>query len=79
MVRFLKFTKKKRDIWEVWKVFLQINLKKNSSNFFYISSLDVNFENLTIEFHVPYVLNMHIKFRSNKILFTIGSINLFFI
>ena len=25
----------------------------------------VNFENLTIEFHVPYVLNMHIKIRSN--------------
>ena len=39
----------------------------------------VNFKNLTIEFHVPYVLNMHIKFHSNRMLFTIRSINLFFI
>ena len=39
----------------------------------------VNFENLTIELHVPYVLNMHIKFRLNWILFIILSINLFFI
>ena len=39
----------------------------------------VNFENLTIEFHVPYVLNIHIKFRSNRMLFTIRSINLFVI
>ena len=39
----------------------------------------VNFENLTIEFHVLYVLNMHIKFRSNRMLFTIRSINLFVI
>ena len=61
------------------KVSLKTSLKRNSSNFSYISLLDVNFENLTIEFHVPYVLNMHIKFRSNRILFTIWSINLFFI
>ena len=33
------------------KVFLQIN-------FSYISFLGVNFENLTVEFYVPYVLNM---------------------
>ena len=42
----------------------------------------VNFENLTVKFYVPYVsqvLNMQIKFRSNWILFTILSINLFFI
>ena len=39
----------------------------------------MNFENLTIEFHVPYVLNMHIKIRSNWMLFTIRSIKLFFI
>ena len=39
----------------------------------------VNFENLTIELHVPYVLNIHIKFRLNWILFIILSINLFFI
>jgi len=41
--------------------------------------LSVNFENLIVEFHVPYVLNMYIKFCSNRILFTIQSINLFFI
>ena len=29
----------------------------------------MNFENLTVEFHVPYVLNMHIKFCSKRILF----------
>ena len=40
----------------------------------YISFLGVNFENLTVKFHV---LNMHIKFRSNRMLFTIESINLF--
>ena len=50
---------------------------RNSSNFSYISFLDVNFGNLTVEFHVPYVLNMHIKFRSNRMLFTIRLINLF--
>ena len=38
----------------------------------------MNFENLTVEFHVPYVLNMHIKFHSNRMLFTIRLI-LFFI
>ena len=53
--------------------------RENSSNFSYISFLSVNFENLTVEFHVSYVLNMHIKFHSNWILFTIWSINLFFI
>ena len=45
----------------------------------YISFLGVNFENLTIKFHVLYVLNMHIKFRSNRMLFTIESINFIFI
>ena len=60
------------------KVFLQTNLKRtilNFSNIFFY----VNFENLTVEFHVPHVLNMHIKFHSNQMLFTIGLINLFFI
>ena len=27
--------------------------------------LGLNFENLIVEFHIPYVLNIHIKFRSN--------------
>ena len=33
--------------------------------------LVVNFENLTVEFYVPYVLNMHFKFRSNQMLYAI--------
>ena len=47
------------------KVSLQTSLEKNSSKLSYISFLGVNFENLIIEFYVPYVLNMHIKFYSN--------------
>ena len=61
------------------KVSLQTSLERNPSNLSYIPFLGVNFKNLTVEFHVPYVLNMHIKFHSNRILFTIWSINLFFI
>ena len=33
--------------------------------------LVVNFENLTVEFYVPYVFNMHFKFRSNQMLYAI--------
>ena len=59
------------------KISLQTSIEGNSSNLSYISFFFfVNFKNLTIEFHVSYILNMHIKFRSNHILFTI---NLFFI
>ena len=58
---------------------LQISLERNPSNLLCVFFSGVNFENLTIEFHIPYVLNMHIKFLSNRILFTIRSINLFFI
>ena len=47
--------------------------------YIYIYFFFVNFENLTVEFHVSYVLNVHFKFRSNWILFTIRSMNLFFI
>ena len=53
-------------------------LERNFLNFSYLF-FGVNFENLTVEFHILYVLNMHIKFRSNRMLFTIRSINLFFI
>ena len=60
------------------KVYLQTNLKKNPSNFSYIFLLNVNFENLIVGMHVLYVLTTYIKFRSNRILFTIWSINLFF-
>ena len=59
------------------KVSLQITLEKNFLNFLYIFFFSVNFENLTIKFHVPYILNIHIKFRLNWILFIIQSINLF--
>ena len=58
------------------KVSLQICLKRNFLNFSDIFFLGVNFENLTIEFYVPYVFNMSIKFCSNQ-LFTIRSTNLF--
>ena len=39
--------------------------------------LDVNFENLTIELRVIYILNTHVKFCLNWMLFTIQLINLF--
>ena len=61
------------------KAFLQISLERNFSNFSYNLFLGVNFENLIVKFHVLYVLNMHIKFCSNWMLFTIRLINLFFI
>ena len=54
-------------------------VERGFSNLSYIFTLDVNHENLTIEFYVLYVLNMHTKFLLNQILFTIQSINLFFI
>ena len=47
------------------KVSLQTSLEENFLNFSYIYILSVNFENLTVEFHVPYVLNIHMKFGSN--------------
>ena len=58
---------------------LQTSLERNSSNFLYISFLSMNFKNPTVEFHVLYILNMHVKFHSSWILFTIKFINLFFI
>ena len=36
------------------------------------------FKNLTIELHVPYIFNTNVKFCDNRILFTIWSINLYF-
>ena len=38
----------------------------------------MNFENLTDGLYNFYVLNLHVKFRSNQVLFTIQSIYLFF-
>ena len=41
--------------------------------------IDTYFKNLIIELHVFYVLNTHVKFFANWMLFIIWSINLFFI
>ena len=41
-------------------------------------SMFIYFESLSTGVLVLYVLNMHIKFHVNQILFTIRSINLFF-
>ena len=57
----------------------KVSLQRETFQTSYISLFCVNFENLTVKFHIPYVLNIHIKFRSNWILFTIRSINSFFI
>ena len=65
------------------KVSLQTCLDRNFQTshiyiyIFYLFILYVNLENLTIEFYVPYVLNMHIKFCLNWIFFITRSINLF--
>ena len=37
----------------------------------------MNFKNLTVELHVFYIRNTHVKFPLNQILFTIQSINSF--
>ena len=53
------------------KISLQTSLKRDFSNFLYIFLLNLNFKKLIIKLHVLYVLNMHVKFYSNQILFTI--------
>ena len=45
------------------------SLERNFSNSSYIFLLCVNFENLTIGLHIFYVLNTHVKFNSNRMLF----------
>ena len=45
--------------------------RENPLNYFYNVLFYVNFKNLTIELHILYVLNIHVKFCSNRILFTI--------
>ena len=37
----------------------------------------MNFKNLTVKLHVFYILNLYVKFCSNRLLFIIQSINLF--
>ena len=38
----------------------------------------IYFENITVGLYILYIFKMHIKFCANKMLFTIQSINLFF-
>ena len=45
----------------------------------YYGLLNVNFENSTIGLHVFYVFNIHVKFHSNWMLFTIRSKNLYLV
>ena len=54
------------------KVWLQIKIPSKKIN------IVIYFENLTIELHILYVLNIHIKFYINQMLFTIRFIILFF-
>ena len=42
-------------------------------------NMTIYFENITFKLHVLYILNTHVKFRTNQMLFTIRSINLIFI
>ena len=59
------------------KVSLRTSLERNPTNSSHIFILSVNFENLTVEFHALYVLNIHIKFLSIWMLSIIQSINFF--
>ena len=57
-----------------------INLNmENISNSFYIFLLNVNFKNITVRLHDLYVLNTHIEFHLNRILFTVRSIKIIYI
>ena len=61
---------------------MKTRILRNSSNFLYIYIyifFVVNFENLTVEFYILYILNKHIGFYINQMLFIIQPINLFFI
>ena len=70
--RLLILMEMKRKLVTLDKVFLQTSLKRNIIISSYIFLLNVNFENLTDELYVLYVL----KFCSNQMLFTIRSISL---
>ena len=61
------------------KASLQTNFERNSLNYTYIFLLNVNFENSIVRLYVLYILNVYMKFHLNRILFTIQSMNLFFI
>ena len=55
----------------VEKVSLQTSLERNLSNIADNYLLDVKFVNLIVVFHALYILNMQVKFHSNRILFSI--------
>ena len=74
--RLLILMEMKRKLVTLDKVFLQTSLKRNILISSYIFLLNVNFENLTDELYVLYVLIVHVKFCSNQMLFTIRSISL---
>ena len=58
-------------------IYILLCFPKMQTPTFYIFLLDEKFEILTVGLHILYVLNTHVKFRSNRILFIIQSINLF--
>ena len=61
---------------------LQLPLKKNNITIYFEKlrkiNITIHFEKLSIELHVFYDLNTYAKFCGNRILSTIGSINLYF-
>ena len=65
----------------IYMGWVQITLSVTLSNITPPNNLLMNlyFENFTIGLHVLYVLNMHINFHINQMLFTIQSINSSFI
>ena len=60
----------------IWTKF-DYKLGCNSIFIFYFFKFATYFENLIVRLHVFYTFNASIKFFANRILFTIGSINLF--
>ena len=52
--------------WRLWKWKLQLQALSKKLTWLYILKL-----NLTIGLYIYFVLNMHVKFHSNRILFTI--------
>ena len=60
---------------------VQVTSNITLSNVTILDNLLMNlyFENSTIKLHVLYVLNVHTKFHTNRMLFTIRSINSSFI
>ena len=63
MVDLSKFTHNKKWIKFSYKINCNLQL--------YLINIITYFENLTVELHVLYALNTHVKFCVNQILFTI--------